>query len=175
MGKGQDIPVTLKGKFGINDYTDNDSADDYNWYLVGIGTKIKGFGLDVFYTGRFYVDSDKDDPDAILGTSSHAASISGRRTERLHDVRNKSQLFPLGIVDPFHITLRLFFRNCPNPCHLHRSVFRGRAVPGARAQPLNPVQGSPCAVQATRRPPRSSLRAAPPQGLQPLAQIGATT
>ena len=68
VGKDQAIPVTLKGKFGINDYTDNDSADDYNWYLVGIGTKIEGFGLDVFYTGRFY-DSDEDDPDAILGAS----------------------------------------------------------------------------------------------------------
>ena len=69
VGKDQNIPVTLKGKFGINDYTDNDSADDYNWYLMGIGTKIKGFGLDLFYTGRFYVDSDKDDPDAIMGAS----------------------------------------------------------------------------------------------------------
>ena len=29
VGKDQNIPVTLKGKFGINDYTDNDIADDW--------------------------------------------------------------------------------------------------------------------------------------------------
>ena len=69
LGQYKDIPVALRGEFGINDYTDNYNADDYNWYLGGIGTKIKGFGLEFFYTGRTYVDSDTDDPDPIVGGS----------------------------------------------------------------------------------------------------------
>ena len=66
---GQNLPVTLSGKFGINNYEDDSEADNYNWYQVGVGTEIKGFGLEVFYTGRALTDSDEDDPDPILGAS----------------------------------------------------------------------------------------------------------
>ena len=59
----QEVPLTLFAQYGINAYSEDDSKD-YNWYLVGIGTEIEGFGLDIFYTGRDTSGSDK-----ILGTS----------------------------------------------------------------------------------------------------------
>ena len=58
----RDLPVTMSGEFGIN-------LSNYTWYQVGVGTEIKGFGLEVFYAGRTLIDSDEDDPDPILGAS----------------------------------------------------------------------------------------------------------
>ena len=63
------FPIILSGKFGINYYDDDEAADNYTWYHVGVGTKLIGFGLEVFYAGRMLTDSDKDDPDPTLGAS----------------------------------------------------------------------------------------------------------
>lgn len=46
----------MSGEFGIN-------LSNYTWYQVGVGTEIKGFGLEVFYAGWALIDSDEDDSD----------------------------------------------------------------------------------------------------------------
>ena len=67
--RDRELPVTLKATYGFNDREDNEAAADYTWYLVGVGAKLHGFGLDVFYSGRFLIDSDDEDPDPIVGAS----------------------------------------------------------------------------------------------------------
>ena len=59
------IPATFSGKFGINDYENNEEGNDYYWFQVGIGTEIKDyFGINFFYTDR-----DTAGSDGIVGAS----------------------------------------------------------------------------------------------------------
>jgi uncharacterized protein (TIGR02001 family) len=56
------LPVTLLGKGGYKAFKGGTS---YTWYHLGVGTKVKGFGIDLFYTeGRNY--NNRSDTDSIV-------------------------------------------------------------------------------------------------------------
>ncbi len=63
------LPVTLLGNGGYKAF---EGGNSYTWYHLGVGTKVKGFGLDLFYTNGRDWNNRPDTESVVFGSISRS-------------------------------------------------------------------------------------------------------